>query len=419
MRRSAVRRVAVGALAVAALVCAPSAAVADPASDGFWYFDVTNIQAAHDAGLTGEGVTIVVVDTQINLDVPTLRDADIEVLDSICYNSDGDLVPPTGTDVTATEHATNVVSYLVGSGEGYPGQTGVKGIVPDAKIIFVSTGAPDADGNIECTFTGNELTPSPIGQGMEAAIAADADVISLSVTGSGGGAAEAFTRVLALGIPVLAAVDNSEMDLDGYAFPKIGNGVIGVQSLDADLQVQGGHTDQLTDVCGPGVNLVWQGDDSYDQQRYATGTSLATPIVAGMLGLVAQKYPDATGNQLIQTLIRNTNAEDHELSFDPDHRYGYGVASATHMLKVDPTQYDDVNPLISNDSLYSPTKAEIAAVAEQLKNGDGQTATPGDPSESTASAVPWLPILIGGGVLVLVVAVIVVLAAARRRPTQR
>ena len=34
-----------------------------------------------------------------------------------------------------------------------------------------------------------------------------------------------------------------------------------------------------------------------------TGTSDAAPIVAGALALVKSKYPDATGNQLIQQLI--------------------------------------------------------------------------------------------------------------------
>ena len=409
------RSVRIGSAAILAsvLMLAPSVAAADPATDGFWYFDSFNIQKAHDEGYTGEGVTIVVVDTAINLEVPTLQDADIEVLDSTCYDKNDELLSPTSTDVKIAEHGTNVVSYLVGSGKGYPGQTGVKGIVPDAKVIFVSTGQLDSSGEILCERAFQD-TSSAIAQGLEAAVDMDADLVSLSVTGSGGAALESLTTALAVGIPIIVAVGNEQFGDGTTGFPKIANGVAGVQSLDSNAQVQGGHTDVNTDVGGPGVQLVWQGDDSWEQQRYATGTSLATPIVAGMLALVAQKYPDATGNQLLQTLIHNTGVDDHELSFDAENRYGYGVASATHMLRVDPTQYEDVNPLLAEGDEFDPTREAVAAAAEALDNPAPPTP---DPEGPTGSAVPWLPILIGVGVLLIVIVVVVIVVAAARRRT--
>ena len=417
-------RVAAVAAALALVVAPAASAAADPATDGFWYFDVFHIQDAHDAGLTGDGVTIAVFDSQINLDVPTLQGADIEVQDSNCYDDAGELIPPTSTDLEA-EHGTNVVSYLVGSGAGYGGQTGIKGIVPDAKILFTVLGEAGEAGSASVAITCNAEDPTDpntsFADGVYAAIEAGADIISMSVSISTSSASElALATALHEGIVVISSVSNDSLSGEARGgFPSLSNGVVGVQSLDSAGLIQGDHTDPSTDVAGPGVDVVWQGGGSWEEQKYSTGTSIATPIVAGFVALAAQKYPDATRNQLVQTLIRNTDAEDHPLNFDPEFAYGYGVASATHMLKVDPTQYEDVNPLIDDDPSAEPSAALIAnppATLEEYINGSstGAPGEPGDPGE--ADGIPVLPIVLGiVGLLVVVGIVILIIVLAARR----
>jgi len=420
-----------------AIVAAPvSSASAAPGDDGFWYYDAYHIQDARDAGLTGEGVTIAVLDSQINLDVPTLKGADIDVQDSACWDESGALIPPTSTDLVA-QHGTNVVSYLVGSGDGYPGQTGVKGIVPDAKIIYTMIGRDTGSGTVCESESGTDI-PEAKANGVYAAIDAGADIITVSL---GGGADVSFVVALALalheGIVVIASVSNDLLASGNQGnFPGNGNGVIGVQSMDSSTVIQGYSDNEFdsvanvyTDVVGPGVNVVWQGDSTWEEQRYATGTSIATPIVAGFLALVAEKYPDATGNQLIQTLLTNTNAGGHELSYDPDHLYGYGAASATSMLEVDPTKYDDVNLAIDDDPNNDPSAAMIAqpptleeflndqetgTAAEQLHGDDGDNG--GDsPPASQDDGLPVLPIVIGVIGLLLVIAIVIAVVVAKSR----
>ena len=439
IRRSTAVARAVAIAALGAVVLAPaSVASAAPADDGFWYFDVFNIQDAHDAGLTGDGVTIAVLDSQINLEVPTLEGADIQVQDSACWDTSGELISPTSTELTA-EHGTNVVSYLVGSGAGYPGQTGVKGVVPDATIIYTMVGRDTADGLICESESGTDI-PDAKAKGVYAAIDAGADIISVSL---GGGVDASFLVAVALaiheGIVVISSVSNDLMAAGSQGnFPGNGNGVIGVQSIDANAVIQGSSEEDFdsvanasTDVVGPGVNVVWQGGSTWEEQRYATGTSIATPIVAGFLGLVAQKYPDATGNQLIQTLLLNTGGEDHELNYDTE--YGYGAASATHMLRNDPTGYDDVNLAISDDPNDAPSAAMIAnpptleeylagsetgTAADGADDGDtdGGQAGPDEPSEG----LPVLPIILGAVALLVVIGLIiliVVMTSRRSRST--
>ena len=408
-------RTAVTAAITAALLIPATSATATPATDGFWYFDLLNIQAAHDAGFTGEGVTIAVVDSPINLEVPTLQAADIEVQDSVCYYPNGELISPTSTDLNISGHGTNIVSYLVGSGEGYPGQTGVKGIVPDAKVIYSIIGARDAEGEYQCTTEDSSGVVSPMAYAVDAAIEADADIISISATFAADSEfINAIARAMNRGIVVFAGVPN---EFVGGGWPSRANGVVGVQSLDSSARPQNENFDPKIDILAPGVQVVWQGDSSWEEQRYARGTSLATPIAAGLLGLVAQKYPDATGNQLIQTLIHNTDDDPSTVLFDTENRYGYGAASATRMLRVDPSRYDDVNPLIVADDDAMPTAAEIAAASDE-PTLDVDELEP----QPAPEFVQYLPLIFGGalvGLLLLagIITLIIVLVVRRGRNT--
>lgn len=401
-------------------------AVADPASNGFWYFDAYGVQEAHDAGLTGEGITIAVFDSQINLDVPTLRGADIEVQDAACYEEDGTVIPAESSNINA-QHATNIVSYLVGTGAGYEGQHGVKGIVPDAKIIFTNVGRNLGDGTSICYGAKPGETSLAMAEGFHSAIDAGVDIISASTLRSGDAPQiVAIAEALNKKIPIIASVSNDLVDQEFGLYPGTANGVVGVQSMDAELNLQGDTADSSfddridpdTDVVGAGVGIVWQGDGTWEKQKYAQGTSLATPIVAGLLALVAQKYPAATGNQLVQTLINNTGKDDHPLEYDTEQRYGYGVASLQHMLRVDPTKYDDVNPLIFSGNDQTPTSAQIEnpptlaeymGVAEELTADDDLPAADG-------AAPPIIPIVVGVvGLLVLAGVVTLIIIVARRR----
>jgi subtilisin family serine protease len=171
------------------------------------------------------------------------------------------------------------------------------------------------------------------------------------------------------------------------------------------------NTDRDVDVAAPGVGILNQGtaEEGWAGQILGNGTSFATPIVAGFLAVTAQKYPDATSNQLIQSLIHNTGVDDHELTYDSAQLYGYGVVSLTHLLRVDPTTYPDVNPLLEPDG--EPNAEEIAAA---LAEATPQPTTP--PTEGTPS---WLPVLIGigvgGAVLVVAVALLIAVLLRRRR----
>jgi len=144
-------------------------------------------------------------------------------------------------------------------------------------------------------------------------------------------------------------------------------------------------------------------------------TDMAAALVAGMLADVAQRWPDATGGQLIQTLIRNTGSADHELVYgDRHYSMGYGAADLAHMLRVDPTGYEDSNPLIvDDDGLEHGLTAEDIRTAVRPTWTDQAVTDPSPaPSHRPVSRAPlWVGLLVAA----VVVLVLGVLVAVRRR----
>lgn len=372
-------------LSVAGLALTGGAVPAAPAAsadgdDGLWYFDWFKVQDAHDAGVTGKGVTIAVIDSPVNIDLPTLADADIRLQDPVCLDSQGKGLPPTSTDFDLASHGTGVLSFLVGSGQGFSGQTGVKGLAPDATVLTFPTAVEDRDrdcsgSTVEYGQRGPDGEPLPpeemivgqeVGTAMGAAMDAGADIITVSV-----GVMESevmpymMSRAIREGVIVVASVPNAG-DAGSGDQPASLNGVVSVNSMSQTEEI---NPSALTDVVSPGRDLLFQGaDGDWERQVLASGTSFATPIVAGNLALAMQKYPDATPNQLIQSLIHNTGDQAHDLHFDST--FGYGLVITDVFVNADPTIYPDVNPLVTDlDSLF-PRVDEIwegAAFREESK----------------------------------------------------
>jgi hypothetical protein len=141
-----------------------------------------------------------------------------------------------------------------------------------------------------------------------------------------------------------------------------------------------------------------------------------------MLAVAKQKYPAATGNQLIQSLIHNTTESDHALVRDTTGGYGYGPASLRHLLAVDPSQYPDENPLM--DKAYGKPTVEQVAEASAPHPGSSSSSPAAVPGEATGHGggggmVTLLVVLAVVGLVVLAGLVVLLVALPRRGPTRR
>ena len=102
------------------------------------------------------------------------------------------------------------------------------------------------------------------------------------------------------------------------------------------------------------------------------GTSYSTPLVAGMLALARQKWPDATPNQILQSLVHSGLNPNHEWN-----QYtGYGAIDGGGLVIDDPSQYPDENPILNKPGGSEPTADEVADYADGLINPAAEREVP-------------------------------------------
>lgn len=416
-------------LAIGAALVAPGSATAasDPTDGGLWYLTRTGVADAHERS-TGEGITIAVIDGPVNPAAPDLVGANLVVRPSFCIAADG--VPAETSTGPDAEHATGTAALLVGTGAGAGGEPGVRGVAPGATVLSYSVTPlgwyeddPDAP---NCIGVHGPNNLRPIADSIDDAVAQGADIISMAYGGIwDSDIGSAVARAYAAGAIIVAAPQND----GGVAYPALGNGVVMVEMADLDANLVSPTTrhDYLA-VVAPGVEFRWPSSEQPGWTAYerAQGTSMATPWTAGVLALAWSQHPDATGNQMIQALIRNTTIDNPDLEHHD--QWGYGPVDVAKLMAADPTQYPDENPFLRplGEMNGTPSTDEILAVAGEGEPTPSPSAEPTDAPSPTPSAradggqaeadgVPVLPIALGVGGLLVVGGVATVLI--RRRTT--
>ncbi|GLH98076.1 S8 family serine peptidase [Phytohabitans aurantiacus] len=247
------------------------------------------------SGYTGKGVTVAVLDTGVDLSHPDLAGKVAEARNFSEAEEDGDTIG----------HGTHVASIIAGSGAASGGK--YKGVAPDARLV---------SGKV-CESFG--CTESAILAGMQwAAADMDATVINMSL---GGGDTpeidpleEAVNTLTAqYGALFAIAAGNSGSGDGTIESPGSADAALTVGAVDksdelADFSSRGpriGDDALKPDITAPGVDIVaakGAGTDIGDPVGTAytslSGTSMATPHVAGAVALLAQVHPDWTAGQL-------------------------------------------------------------------------------------------------------------------------
>ncbi len=404
--RGALRGMFAGALAFA-LALVPTVSATADTTDGNWWYDYYQVGQAHAEGWTGKGVKITVIDGQINPDLPVFAGTDLTV-DSTAYCGGS---PTTAEATEGSVHGSTITALVVGNGTG---SGAVRGVAPGATVTFEGYGSE--------TCTASAKNPSGFGRALRAAIDSGSDIVTTSVGFNLLSAPDIaiLGEALAKGVIVVASVPNAnDASTD---LPSRANGVVSVNAIDREKKIQSydgvATVNPEVTVVAAGVGIATVGDEqssSWDDTYLAQGSSEATPLVAGMLAVAKQKYPKATGDQLIQSLIHNTTPEEHELVRDTTTGYGYGPVSLTHLLAVDPTTFPDTNPL-ADKSYGKPSASQISGTSASSPE-PSRSAGSGASGESGSGTAP-IGLWVGIGVAVLVAAAIVVIlivVLSRRR----
>ena len=345
--RNCVAVAAVGALAVGmvSIPAAPANAADTITAADQPYFAYYGLDRARAKGYTGEGVTIAMIDGKVDTSVPELAGADITVKIPCTINS---------TPVVEN-HGTGVASILVSSAYG---------IAPNATLLAyqMNLGANGDTPGQDCLDSGNAVRSEGVWL-FNQAMNDGAQIINLSASSEDGSDSMKWTvaRAMSSGVIIVAAAGNDSSNNDALSMSKW-SGVVGVTAISTDGARQDysswGQGVVTTSIGGPVMfrNLQTGASDS------VFGTSVASPIVAGVLALAKQRWPQATSNQLLQLLVKT--------GLNPDHGWnkytGFGGIDPGAMLNTDPSQFPDENPLAQKQGGSSPTPEEVQQYADGL-----------------------------------------------------
>ncbi len=284
------------------------------------------------AGYTGEGVNIAVIEGPADTTMPELAGADITVTPMCDYTATPD----------SRSHATGMVSILAARGYG---------VARGAHITNYSLPARSDMDKGNCSGIG-------IDDAINAAVADGARVISISRGGGSNitdGERQAIAGAVARGVVVVVATGNDGTQDPPNFFSSV-NGTVGVGASDS-----GGRIQSYSNY-GRGLAVMAPGDVNYHdlgnggQVATASGTSVATPIVAGFVAVAMQRWPQATGNQIIQSLLATATTGPT----------GQPLINPHGLDTTDPAQYPDTNPLLDKFPGTQPNAQTVADYADGL-----------------------------------------------------
>lgn len=325
--------------------------LADPAhpnDDYFvsnYQFNLTHInaQAAWDAGLTGEGVTVAVIDSGLNishLDVPVkvgrgryyfYREEEGGrydfTIDGVTryynYYSNDNIVDDRGH---GTMCAGIIAANTNNADETYTG--GIAGLAPNVTIMPIRcfTSTPGYLGG----YTSNLIS------GITFAVENGADIINMSwgVRGESASLLTAITRAANAGCILIAAAGND--GTNSIQYPAAYDSVISVGSTNK----QGGLSDfsqrnAFVNVCAPGgthsgqqIHSLWH--TSPTAIGNGDGTSFSAPIIAGVAALMKEHDPTMTQADFLALLEATSSLDGIALADQP--YAGCGLVDLSKLL---------------------------------------------------------------------------------------
>ncbi|MGW2687417.1 S8 family serine peptidase [Streptomyces sp. NPDC001414] len=251
-------------------------------------------------GDTGQGVDVAVLDTGVDAGHPDLAD---RVADRRSF------VPDETTD-DHFGHGTHVASIIAGTGAASGGKE--KGVAPGARLDIGKVLDDTGSGQTSWVLAGMEW----------AAVDQHAKVVNMSL---GDGAPSDGTDPLSQAVDTLSAETGALFVVaagnsgapDTVSAPGAASDALTVGAVDsadtlAGFSSQGPRVDGALkpEITAPGVDILAANSqfDGNGEGAYQTmsGTSMATPHVAGAAALLAAAHPDLTGSQLKDLLASSS-----------------------------------------------------------------------------------------------------------------
>ncbi|TID06721.1 Subtilisin DY [Colletotrichum higginsianum] len=337
---------------------------------------MTQVDKLRAGGFTGEGLRFGIVDTGIDYTHPALGGCfGPGCLVEFGYDLVGDSYDGTSAPVPDNDPFEDCLGH----------GTHVAGIVAATENPMGFTGAsPGVRLGAYRTFACNGLTSGDVMlAGVIRAFEDGSDIITGSIGSPNGWAGEAFSvavsRIVDAGVPCTFAAGNQvggTEGLFGLSNPSSGDGVMSISSYQSEGADSAGKVSAYTSwgptfelglapsfgAPGGGIMSTWP--VALGEYAVASGTSMATPLVASIVALVSQargtRDPDLIKRLLASTakpnLSQSYGGEDFSAGLGPVAQQGagmvqaYDAAYATSILSVAGISFNDTDSLVSETS---------------------------------------------------------------------
>lgn len=276
-----------------------------------WGLSANNIPQ-HWKDSQGEGINVAVLDTGIELTHPDLKDAIVDAKDF-----SGSMFGP----LDKNGHGSHT-SGTIGARKN---DIGVVGVAPQCKLLIGKVLGDDGSGSGQM-----------VANGILWAITKKAHIISMSL-GSPYNDPQihnAIQQAIQAGIIVICAAGNDGVD-NSVNYP--GKYTCAVSAYDKNFQLaEFSSRGPEVIVSAPGVDIISTFLLSQGGYASLSGTSMATPFVAGVIALylaMLLKQNAAFPNEdNVKTYLQNHSKDAGDAGFDPD--YGWGLIDPDSILKI-------------------------------------------------------------------------------------
>ncbi len=257
----------------------------------------------------GKGVAIAVLDTAGTFaDHPDLKDNSLENLAKNFTDS--------RTAADKHGHGTHCAGIAAATQNGF----GLIGAAPEAKLIAVKVLNDKGAGSYSWIAKGIKYIADLNIPGIST------KVLSLSLGGGGGSSSlkAAIKYAISKGCFVVAAAGNSYRgeNVNSMNFPARYDEVIAVGSINKQSQPS------RFSSAGPQLDVVVPGEQIYSTHKnkgyaFLTGTSMATPLVAGVVALLAAHRKEIKNQGMMHEHLRSSSKDIFKAGFD--NRTGFGI----------------------------------------------------------------------------------------------
>jgi minor extracellular protease Epr len=334
-----------------------------------WGIQAVKAPASWESQFTGKGVKIAVLDTGIS------PHEDLIIAGGVSFVS---YTTSYGDD---NGHGQHVAGIIGAENNGI----GTVGAAPDADIYAVKVLDKNGSGYL-----------SDIIKGIDWSITNKMDIINLSLGAPSHALSlqQAVDKAYNSGILVVAAAGNNgnaDGSGDTVEYPARYTSTIAVSAMDSsNKRGSFSATGMTVEFTAPGVNIL----STYlnNQYSYMSGTSMATPYVAGTLALLKEANPTLSHIQLREKL-KETSSDLGVAGKDTS--FGYGLVQAPvqmHEVKEEPKNEEPQVQPVTQEPSPTPAPEPVVQPAptpapQPVKSEPKKTVTKPAPKKNLTSTI--------------------------------